>query len=139
MFAPKVTPFIALFVFTLLGWAEVAAASIFHTSTAFCHPVNGTVATTACQRALARLGSHLLPRETSQLDDEVEIPDEPEDDEPDDLGDGIEPGDPPLPCPAALDSSAFGITAPDSSRQACAQPACGPELPRFLRLCRFLC
>ena len=80
----------------------------------------------------------LAARDASELDDEVEIPDEPEDDEPDDHGFAFQDEG------RVFQALAFD-NAPDGTRPGAAMPShvrenttSAPDQPLFLRLCRFL-
>lgn len=83
-------------------------------------------------------GSHVLPGHAGALDDEVEIPDEPEDDEPDDAGFAFPSTN------RAFHAIPF-ITTLDMTRLAVATPShvhettpAGSDRRLFLRFCRFL-
>jgi hypothetical protein len=83
-------------------------------------------------------GPVVLSSNATELDDEVEIPDEPEDDEPDDPGFAF-------PSTSRSFHAIPFITSPDMTRPAVAMPShvhestpAGPDQPLFLRFCRFL-
>jgi hypothetical protein len=81
----------------------------------------------------------LSSKETALPDDEVEIPDEPEDGDPDDPGDAIDPSGRAAPVPSIPEERTLGLPVPAMSSHVFAHPAVGPERPRFLSLCRFVC
>jgi hypothetical protein len=83
-------------------------------------------------------GPVVLSNNATELDDEVEIPDEPEDDEPDDPGFAF-------PSTSRSFHAIRFITAPEMTRPAAAVPShvaegtpAGPDQPLFMKFCRFL-
>jgi hypothetical protein len=81
----------------------------------------------------------LCSRDTSKLDDEVEVPDEEEDDKPDDPGQALDPDDRPVPPSAHVDAPNPELLAPAARPHGFEGVSDGRECPRFLSLCRFLC
>jgi hypothetical protein len=85
--------------------------------------------------------SSLTAHGKSELDNEIEIPDEPEDDDPDDPGFAFQ--DEGRFTHVLSFDSASGTTrpapqAPQMASHVLENTIAGPERPRFLRLCRFL-
>lgn len=101
------------------------------------HPVVNS-ADEAVRVRVASSGPSLSPTEASVLDDEVEVPDESEDEQPDDPGDAI-------PQKSSLSHLLLavvivGLEPASSSPQTSVQAGVGPmpSRPRFLSLCRIL-
>jgi hypothetical protein len=84
-------------------------------------------------------GLFLSSKETPPLDDEVEVPDEEEDDEPDDPGQAHDPDSRPVPFPAGLHALSLDPVAPAARPHPLEGAQPGREPARFLSLCRILC
>jgi hypothetical protein len=97
-----------------------------------------TPAEQVCLAPVRQADASLSFSETTPLDDEVEVPDEDEDDEPDDAGQALDPDDSdPL-------SAVVNASNPEPHRSAARphifeQASSGWEHRRFLSLCRFRC
>jgi hypothetical protein len=139
MIVPRLTYALTLTLPALFGWAEPCGARALDPT-----PAPDLVA------APSRFGwvgldpsrqtdSFLSPRDTSPLDDEVEVPDEEEDEEPDDLGQALDPEGRSVPLPADVGASNLGRIAPPARPPLTEGASSGQDRPRFLSLCRFLC
>jgi hypothetical protein len=97
-----------------------------------------TQAEPVCLAPVRPTDSFLSFSESTPLDDEVEVPDEDEDDEPDDAGQALDPDDAD-PLAAVVDASNSEPNRSATQPRLFEQASSGWEHPRFLSLCRFRC
>ena len=119
--------------------APLTFALVFSLSALLTPPETGSLR--GADRPVApclNLWPSLSAHDASELDDEVEIPDEPEDDEPDDAGSAFcdeRPSIQILPFDSATSITRPAVATRFHYR---ASTTAGSEQDRFLRLCRFL-
>jgi hypothetical protein len=92
-----------------------------------------------CLAPTSPTGCFLSLKDTSPLDDEVEVPDEEEDDEPDDPGQAVIPDGRWAPLSADLVAPNAVPLAPAACQRLLEGASPGRERARFLSLCRFRC
>jgi hypothetical protein len=141
MLIPRLIPILILGSAVLFGRAEASVAPALDSAAGSAvDPLAMPAQSTKIRHATMGQSDLLLrSRDTSKLDDEVEMPDEEEDDTPDDPGQALDPDDRPAPMTAHTQTPYHGPVALAARPRGFDGEPDGRNCPRCSSLCRLLC